>query len=268
MTYHPKQMMPCALFFATKTDNNYISLKSFASKLPKATEESVIAPEYLLTQGLRFTFDVRHPHRGLEGGFMELQAMAMGRYQGPSSSPEKAAEVQEKMMKVESPARDRAVEKSMSGIQKRIQNAHQRASSLLKTTAILGDAYFLYTPSQIWLGAFMAADESLCAFYVQAVLGASSDIGDQVIETLHACAALLIEGASGKSDAEEKEELKLIDKKLYKCRNPEKSDITTLNQAEKRTGDKGAMEEEKVVKKRKLEIEQREAEDPFGPTLT
>ncbi|CAK97385.1 uncharacterized protein An17g00250, partial [Aspergillus niger] len=34
MTYHPKQIMPCALFLATKTDNYYLSLRQFAEGVP------------------------------------------------------------------------------------------------------------------------------------------------------------------------------------------------------------------------------------------
>jgi cyclin H len=264
MTYHPKQMMPCAIFFATKTDNHYISLQKFASKIPKATEESVIAPEYLLTQGLRFTFDVRHPHRGLEGGFMELQNMAMGNYQRVGGNAGHSAQIQEDLKNLETAIDAEPIEKSMAGLQKRIQIAHQKSSMLLKTTAITCDGYFLYTPSQIWLGAFLAADEPLATFYVQTILGPSAEIMDQVIETLHSCAALLTE----KSHVEEKEELRRIDKKLYKCRNPEKTDITSMHPTEKRAGDDGGLEEEKVVKKRKLAEAQRAGDDPFGPPIT
>ena len=72
MTYHPKTIMPCALFIATKTDNYYMSLRHFADGVPgDTTAEDIIAPEFLVMQSLRFTFDVRHPFRGLEGGLME-----------------------------------------------------------------------------------------------------------------------------------------------------------------------------------------------------
>ena len=68
MTYHPKQIMMCALFLATKSDLWHISLHKFVTRIGKITEEDVKAPEFLLMQGLRFTLDVRHPMRGLEGG--------------------------------------------------------------------------------------------------------------------------------------------------------------------------------------------------------
>ena len=74
MTYHPKQIMMCALFLATKSDHWHISLHKFASRIGNTTEEDVKAPEFLLMQGLRFMLDVRHPMRGLEGGVGELLA--------------------------------------------------------------------------------------------------------------------------------------------------------------------------------------------------
>ena len=82
MTYHPKQIMPCALFLATKTDNYYLSLRQFAEGVPGQTSaDDIIAPEFLVMQSLRFTFDVRHPFRGLEGGIMELRAISQGQGQ-------------------------------------------------------------------------------------------------------------------------------------------------------------------------------------------
>lgn len=89
MTYHPKNIMACALFVATKTDNYYMSLRQFAAGIPgDTTADDVIAPEFLIMQSLRFTFDVRHPFRGLEGGIMELQAVAQGLGQPPPLHPQ------------------------------------------------------------------------------------------------------------------------------------------------------------------------------------
>lgn len=66
------------------------------------------------------------------------------------------------------------------------------------------------------------------------------------------------------------DEFKRIDKKLYKCRNPEKIDLVGINKAVKRDGGHGAGGmDEKVVKKRKLERERSEKEgaDIFGGPL-
>lgn len=60
-----------------------------------------------------------------------------------------------------------------------------------------------------------------------------------------------------------------IDKKLYKCRNPEKIDLVGINKAQKREGKPDEGLNEKVVKKRKLEREkeERELEEVFGPAI-
>lgn len=66
------------------------------------------------------------------------------------------------------------------------------------------------------------------------------------------------------------DEFKRIDKKLYKCRNPEKIDLVGINKAVKRDGGHGVGGmDEKVVKKRKLERERSEKEgaDIFGGPL-
>src|ERR1700733_13422503 len=78
MTYHPTDILKTALFFATKTENFYFRLTKFADAIGGTKPEDVLASEFLLTQGLRFTFDVRHPFRALEGAVMELQALSRG----------------------------------------------------------------------------------------------------------------------------------------------------------------------------------------------
>lgn len=66
------------------------------------------------------------------------------------------------------------------------------------------------------------------------------------------------------------DEFKRIDKKLYKCRNPEKVDLVGINKAVKRNGGNGVEGvDDKVVKKRKLERERSEKEgaEIFGGPL-
>ena len=270
MTYHPKEMMPSALFLATKTENNYISLRSFAEKLPKATPELVVAPEFLLTQGLRFTFDVRHPQHGLEGGFMELVALAQGKAQLPASVTTAGDQIQAEMLKLKSKGKGEPQAKAPEDVVKRVQAAYTVTENTLKTSALLTDVYFLYTPSQIWLAAFLLADEILASFYIETKIPPSSPVRQKLIDTLNSCGAMMTASASAKPGDEEVEELTRIDKKLYECRNPEKVDLVGINKAQKRDGEaEGGALDEKVIKKRKLEREfsMREGEDVFGPPL-
>ena len=260
--------MPSALFLATKTENHYTSLKSFVSKLPKTTAEDVVAPEFLLTQGLRFTFDVRHPHRGLEGGFMELLALATGKGQSRPNNGASPTQLQKQMEGLDPANGGNKKSRSAEEVVQRIQDAHGKAKEILKTSALLTDAYFLYTPSQIWLSSLFVADEPLARFYLDFKFPTPSTMKPKLLTTLGTCANLLRSSASADPDDSELKELKRIDKKLYKCRNPEKIDLFGINKAQKREGREDGLDE-KVIKKRKLEREksEKEAEDIFGPAL-
>lgn len=271
MTYHPKEMMPSALFLATKTENHYTSLKSFVSKLKKTKAEDVVAPEFLLTQGLRFTFDVRHPQRGLEGGFMELLALAHGKGHLSSQAEISSSKLQQEMLGMESVKEGKPRAKSAEDMVLRIQNAHGKAKEILKTSALLTDAYFLYTPAQIWFSSLFVADEPLAQFYFKTKFPLSSELKTTILSTLLQCCDLLRSSVSANPGELEMRELTRIDKKLYKCRNPEKIDLVGINKAQKRDGD-GKEEDgldEKIIKKRKLERENsmKEAEEVFGPAL-
>ena len=266
MTYHPKEIIPCAIFLATKTENHYISLKRFVSKLQKITAEDIVAPEFLLTQGLRFTFDVRHPQRALEGGFMELMTMANGTGVVRPVSDATAKDLQSAIKDIP------PVDKNLKAdIVKRIGAAHDKAKDVLKTRALLTDVYFLYTPSQIWLASLFLVDEPLALFYVDSKIPTFSPIKQKLKISIRACADLLRSSPSTKPGKVDLAELTQIDKKLYKCRNPEKIDLVSINKAQKRDseGKNGNDLDEKVVKKRKLERErsEKEADDLFGPTI-
>ena len=271
MTYHPKEIMPSAIFLATKTENHYVSLKSFVEKIEKLTAEDVVAPEFLITQGLRFTFDVRHPQRGLEGGFMELTAMARGDGTAGPQAGISPQDLQKKILDLKSAAPEAPKSKSTTEVINRIRAAHSKAKDILKTSALLTDAYFLYTPSQIWLSALLMADEPLAHFHISTKFPASSSIMPKVIKTLEECASMLRSAPSAAPEKAEVAELTKIDKKLYKCRNPEKLDLVSINKAQKRDGEgkNGAELDEKVIKKRKLERErsEKESRDIFGPAI-
>jgi cyclin H len=249
MTYHPTDILKTALFFATKTENHYFRLTKFADAIGKTTPEDVLASEFLLTQGLRFTFDVRHPFRALEGAVMELQALSRG---GIPALPNGGA----------------VTETRPHNMERRVRDAHGKAREYLKTSALLTDAYFHFTPSQIMMAALMIADKELTEWYIKCKFPATArELQQKVLVTLEKCAAMLKEvDASSEPSATERKELQALAKKLKKCRNPEKMDLVGLQRA-KREGEEGV--DEKIVKKRKLEREQsaKEGEDLFGPAI-
>ncbi|KIW89768.1 uncharacterized protein Z519_09925 [Cladophialophora bantiana CBS 173.52] len=256
MTYHPKQIMMCALYLATKADHFYIPLSRFIAEFDNVSEDDVKAPEFLLLQGLRFTLDVRHPMKGLQGGHVEMNVLAEEGRLGSSIT-------------------------KANGSEKRVGIAADRAKKLLATAAQMTDAYFLYTPSQIWLAAVMVADRELVEAYVSAKLGAlplaandaeaaAANFKQKLMATLSSCAALLESYRSAEDDAAQRKEMRRIGKKLTVCQNPEKMDIVAVARAkaaEKREGGDGS-DAEKALKKRKLERERLERDgDVFGPEL-
>ena len=239
-----------------------MSLGTFAAKVPRMTEEDVLAPEFLITQGLRFTFEVRHPFRGLEGGFMELIALADGKGRSlglndsfmmnlpPLSSRSRSTSAMVVSMATSTELKDR------------IMTAHTAARELLKTSVQLTDAYFLYTPSQIWLAALYVVDEQLARAYLDskfspALTGAvrqdqhhkgereeeveegkvinRGEFKMRLTSTIHRLATLLrtadVDGEVSNPTGPHLAELKRIDKKLYHCRNPERTDLMALNRS-------------------------------------
>lgn len=119
MTYNPKAILPSALYLATKSDHFYLPLSRFVAELSGVSEDDVKAPEFLLMQGLRFTLDVRHPMKGLQGGHVEMNVLAE---EGKLNSFP-----------------------SGKGSEKRIGIAADKAKKLLASAAQMTDAYFLST---------------------------------------------------------------------------------------------------------------------------
>lgn len=248
MTYNPSDILTTALYFATKSENYYYGLTNFARAIPSktpVTPEDILASEFLLTQGLRFNFDVRHPYRAFDGAIMDLTAIArsdMPALPGNFPLPAKPKDMAQ-----------------------RTQNATGVARTYMKENALLTDVYFHFTPSQIMMACLHHADPELADWYIRAkipaVNPASQKMLDKVLAAVLRC-RYMMESYDQNATFD-----RSLAKKLRKCRNPEKVDLVGLQRA-KREGDD--VQDEKTVKKRKLEREQsaKEGEDLFGPGLT
>lgn len=253
MTYHPKSIIACALFLATKSEHFYIPLSTFVAET-NVTEDDVKAPEFLVLQGIKFTLDVRHPFKGVDGGWMEMKEMiAEGR-----------------LLKGESDA------------EKRCLAAIGKAKGLMRREAQMTDVYFLFTPSQIWMAAVLVADEAILRAFLEAKFDLLREGGDDglsaskvyqlqktVVATVERCAELLRSYKSPEDDKKERKELGRIGKKLAQCQDPERTDIVAVaraKRAEKREGSESEREER--VKKRKMEQEKLQRDgDVFGGSL-
>ncbi|KAF2847329.1 cyclin-like protein [Plenodomus tracheiphilus IPT5] len=284
MTYHVQNILRTSLFLATKSEFLRENVENFAANSGRnVTAESVLAPEHLVMQGLRYNLDVRHPFRGLKGVHLELTQIAHGKYDGPGDNST-SADIQSRMQTLPSsttnsgnPPRTKA---TVAALEARITNAYTHASRTLKTAAQYTDVYFLYTPSQIMLSAHLLADSPLTLFYLSLKLTSSSPIYAKLLSTLRACAELLSSHRlyvyttlpQAEQDAREavhQAHVKALIAKLKMCRDPDKVDLVKLNQAHKRdaVGEEGL--DEHKAKKRKLAREgyEKESDAFWGPEL-
>lgn len=284
MTYHVHNISRTVMYLATKVETFDVSVSTFADFFPSAnvTTESILAPEYMVMQGLRYNLHVKHPFRALQGGSMEILECAKGTYQGPSHGVEGGpAEIQAKLMLLpKSNGKTPAGKWTLEELENRVKNAKYYATKTLKEAALLTDAYFLYTPSHIWLAAHLLADEPLTMFYLGLKVPTTSPIYDKVVATINACAKLLashrlfINDTLPKDEKDAREakhqaEVKRLINKLKLCRDPDKIDLVKLNQAQKRDALEGGELEQSKAKRRKLEREtyEKESDAFWGPEL-
>ncbi|KAF1933494.1 cyclin-like protein [Didymella exigua CBS 183.55] len=286
MTYHAQNISRTAMFLAGKSESEHQSLDKFAEAISsvktKVTPEQILAPEYLIVQALRFNFDIKHPFRALKGGMLDLMSVVNGRYEGPNHSPHKtAADLSTALHQLPRKAGGTAMRATTGQLTDRIMaESYSKASQILKKTAPLTDVYFLYTPSQIWLSAYLLADEPLVLFYLSIKLPSTSPIYDKVIAALRECASILsshrsyrkldaLKDEQANMDAEHKSEIKRLIKKLRTCQDPDKVDLVKLNQAQKRDAVQGSDLDEHKAKRRKTDREnfQKDSDAFWGPEL-
>nr|CDP25874.1 Putative cyclin [Podospora anserina S mat+] len=282
MTYPPAEMFFVALFFACKVDTGHVNLAEYTKIFNKSAEE-ILAGEFLLCQGLRFAFDVKHPYRALRGAMMEL-----------ASLPDMQKDL------------------------KRLDEAEAKARKVLQFSPLMTDAYFHYTPSQIMLAALSLADRGLAERLIQEtfhfvaaegndtpgggggdnnkgneekarVIG--SQIRDKVLGAIEGCRDMLSRELPERKDhwlnkQVIKTQITPLRKKLLKCKDPERWNLVELQrvrreQAAKKMdsddeddlggGKKVKKEEDGDIfggdlghsaKKRKMTV--KKEEDPFG----
>ncbi|OAA48809.1 Cyclin-related protein [Cordyceps fumosorosea ARSEF 2679] len=250
MTYPPTELLKTSLFFGCKAEGFYMRSAKFADKFPNTTGEQILAGEFLLCQGIRFAFDVRHPFRALEGAVLELR-------------------------------RQLPAEKD------RIGAAHVRAREILKFSAVITDVYFYYAPSQIMMAALLMTDAGLVDVLIP-LPEASDDkateqtaMRNKIFAALEACRKMLEEEPPARMTEywgapETVKSMKPLRKKLQKCRDPDRANLVALQQARRAQaavkskkpdapadGVLGTDPESREAKRRKLAA----ADDVFGPAL-
>ena len=214
-------------------------------------------------------FDVRHPFRGLEGGIMELAGMAHGMdVAAPHAAREDGSSLKQRLTGI--PPLDSG-HPSMA-VTDRLARAHHHAREILKTAAQLTDAYFHFTPAQIWLSALLIVDPPLAQFYLDSKFPPpspspspqaaeihimTSAFREKVEQTLASCRQVLQSYHSLSNDPVQMQNLKRIAKKLYHCQNPDKVNLHKGNayNSSPGSGPEGNNHDvtDRAVKKRRLD---------------
>ena len=262
MEYAPRKITPTALFLANKTENQMHSLDHFLRDahrirgLESVTRDSVLEPEFLFTQALRFHFEVKHPYRALKG--IGLEARQIVHICHGHKSPEGFSkmsddEIREKLL---------GDTGSPSELERRLQRGPDEAKKWLSTKALISDAYFHYTPSQIAFAAWFCIDAEFIIDLVDIKLTGVVPAKEKhkIQDGIKACAKMLQDVT-----VLEDSELKPMNKKMLKANKVNAQDAAAGN-AKKRPTD---AKDEHAAKKRKLEREafEKQGTDLFGPSL-
>lgn len=166
---------------------------------------------------------------------------------------------------VEPPGQDaRTSWRAGSSVRERVQLAYTAARGMLDSPALLTDAYFLFTPSQIVFASLQIADPPLADWYLKTKVPASSPILPKLLLTLRACAEML--GGFSTDSILTKDERAALEARLDRCRDPSTIDMVKAHAAKQRG--EGADDEAKAAKKKlQREKSMQENADPFGPSL-
>ncbi|PNS15496.1 hypothetical protein CAC42_755 [Sphaceloma murrayae] len=276
MTYPPKEIYKSVLFLASKTEGVHMTLSEFARRI-KSNQEDILAPEYKIIQSLRFTLDVRQPFRGLRGALMELLNIVEGHAPLLPTSSLSATDLQTAFSTLPHPSSSPSTPPSYrtpwsppSPLPDRAHAAYSTARQTLDAPTLLSDAYFLFTPPQLYLAALFLADTPLADFYLSTKLPPSDPdsasatlLLDQVKAAIGDCAAMLLDHE--RNPVMTKEERAELEKRLDMCRDPDTMDLVGMSKAVK--GGTGEEQEAKAAR-RKEERERAEREgDVFGGNL-
>lgn len=227
MDWHPKNVMLTALFLATKTTNNPISLESYTSNIPKTSSSDVLDLEFLVSQSLNFEFAVWHAHRALWGIWLDLQSL-------PDVSEDlRPQDVYDIAIK------------------------HVRASRFT-------DAELIYTPSQIALASLALASPLLAERWAdsKAAAGAAQPLSATLDPTL-GLVKYIITQMGHPPDVEAVRE---VDRRLKLCKNPEKVPGSKAYLA-RQVAEQRRAEEKRNKKAEDVRKAVTEGGNPFGSEL-
>lgn len=199
MEYRPRNVVYTIVFLAAKSENYFISIESFCSRLPKILAKEILDLEFIVLLSLKFTLLVHHPYRPLYGFFLDFQQVIL--YSLPTIYD----------IKIDA-----------------IGALHDKAKKWLNDHALLSQVMFLFTPPQIALAALYDCDQRITERYLERKFGhqkgGSEGAGSlstkqyqQLVETIKKCVVL------AKTALEtSKEQSTRIDEKCFFALNPSK----------------------------------------------
>lgn len=235
-----------ALFLATKTTNNPISLESYTSRIPKTAPADVLDLEFLVAQSLGFDFAVWHAHRALWGLWLDVQVGYAGLH------PQERHILTSVESLPDIPMED-------------LRKAHADALEHIRASR-LSDVELIYTPSQIALACFDLASPALARAWARSKMSSPeasppSTEADEILAILEPIKATI----TAQGQLPDVEAVREVDKRLKLCKNPEK--VVGSNAYNKKQEEKQRKADEK--RKRKADSVRRAmaADDPFGSEL-
>jgi len=135
MQYAPKNILLTCLFLACKSENSYISLDELLQNVPKnpPPPETIKELELIISQNIRFEYQIQSPFWALHGFYLDIQAFL----NGP----------------------DKDFVNLDDNNQRRLQQTFIK-SNHYADISLYGDLLFLYWPSQIALACLMIASKN------------------------------------------------------------------------------------------------------------
>ncbi|KAG5872592.1 hypothetical protein JTB14_029710 [Gonioctena quinquepunctata] len=185
MNYHPKEIMVTCIYLACKVEEFNVSIQQFVANIKGDREKAtdiILNNELLLMEQLSFHLSIHNPFRPVEGLLIDIKT------RGSLHDPERLR----------------------SGTEHFLERA------------LLTDVVMLYSPSQVALAAVLHAasklQENLDSYVTDTLFG--EDGRGKLEELIEAVRAIrsVVKMADSVPDRNQQ---KILDKKLEKCRNPE-----------------------------------------------
>ncbi|EGN98756.1 hypothetical protein SERLA73DRAFT_107872 [Serpula lacrymans var. lacrymans S7.3] len=232
MDWHPKNVMLTALFLASKTTNNPITLESYTTHIPRTSPSDVLDLEFLVAQSLGFEFAIWHAHRALWGIWLDLQSLL----DAPADRPEEI---------------------------------YNTALGRVRSSR-LTDVELIYTPPQIALACLSLASPDLALQWANSKFASPTSSPtstpsptSSALQTIVEAIKLVITQFGKPPDIESVRE---VDRRLRLCKNPEKVIGSKAYVARKTEEERRA--EEKRNRKAQVARRAMDESDPFGTGIS